>query len=57
MQALGSCEAGVIAAGSPLAYSMDRAHYAAIFGPTAGDRVRLGDTDLIVQARALNPTP
>src|ERR1043165_532549 len=25
---------------------LDRSHYAAIFGPTTGDRVRLGDTEL-----------
>ena len=28
---------------------IDRRHYADMFGPTAGDRVRLGDTDLIVE--------
>jgi urease subunit alpha len=28
---------------------MDRRHYADLFGPTAGDRVRLGDTDLVAQ--------
>jgi urease subunit alpha len=28
---------------------MDRRHYAAIYGPTAGDRVRLGDTGLIAE--------
>src|ERR1051325_7186407 len=32
-----------------MSHSIDRAHYAAIFGPTTGDRVRLGDTDLIAQ--------
>jgi urease subunit alpha len=31
----------------PIAIS--RATYAAMFGPTTGDRVRLGDTDLIIQ--------
>lgn len=28
---------------------ISRATYAAMFGPTTGDRVRLGDTDLIIQ--------
>ncbi|MBX3747624.1 MAG: urease subunit alpha [Verrucomicrobiae bacterium] len=28
---------------------MNRRHYASMFGPTTGDRVRLGDTDLILQ--------
>jgi urease subunit alpha len=28
---------------------IDRRHYAEIYGPTTGDRVRLGDTDLIVE--------
>jgi urease subunit alpha len=30
-------------------YSMSRAAYAQMFGPTAGDRVRLADTDLIIE--------
>jgi urease subunit alpha len=29
-----------------MSYHMPRRHYAEIFGPTVGDRVRLGDTDL-----------
>ncbi len=29
--------------------SMDRRAYAEMFGPTTGDRVRLGDTELIVE--------
>ena len=29
--------------------ALSRARYAALFGPTAGDRVRLADTDLIVE--------
>ncbi|WP_396928706.1 urease subunit alpha [Mycolicibacterium sp.] len=29
--------------------SLSRARYAALFGPTAGDRIRLADTDLIVE--------
>jgi urease subunit alpha len=28
---------------------ISRATYTAMFGPTTGDRVRLGDTDLIIQ--------
>lgn len=30
-------------------YQMSRKDYAAMYGPTTGDRVRLGDTDLIVE--------
>ncbi|MCV6627762.1 MAG: amidohydrolase family protein, partial [Cellvibrionaceae bacterium] len=29
--------------------TIDRASYAHMFGPTLGDRVRLGDTDLIIE--------
>ncbi len=32
-----------------MAHEMDRAAYAAMFGPTTGDRVRLADTDLIIE--------
>ena len=32
-----------------MSHTIDRSHYAAIFGPTTGDRVRLGDTDLVAQ--------
>src|ERR671935_1588181 len=32
-----------------MTHSIDRRHYAALFGPTTGDRVRLGDTDLIAE--------
>ncbi|MBI3555193.1 MAG: urease subunit alpha [Deltaproteobacteria bacterium] len=32
-----------------MSYRMKRGHYADIFGPTTGDRVRLGDTGLIAQ--------
>ncbi|MES1176927.1 MAG: urease subunit alpha [Myxococcales bacterium] len=31
---------------------IDRAAYAAMFGPTTGDRVRLADTDLVLQVEA-----
>src|SRR5215813_11798044 len=30
-------------------YSMSRAAYAQMFGPTVGDKVRLADTDLIIE--------
>jgi urease subunit alpha len=33
-------------------FEIDRARYAALYGPTTGDRVRLADTDLIVQVEA-----
>ena len=32
-----------------MAYKIDRAGYAAMFGPTTGDRVRLADTDLFIE--------
>lgn len=32
-----------------MSHAIDRRHYAALFGPTTGDRVRLGDTGLIAQ--------
>src|SRR5215510_2975876 len=32
-----------------MAYKMKRTHYAEMFGPTTGDKVRLGDTDLILE--------
>jgi urease alpha subunit len=32
-----------------MAYTMPRATYAAMYGPTTGDRVRLGDTDLVIE--------
>ncbi len=32
-----------------MAHTLDRAGYAAMFGPTVGDRVRLADTDLILE--------
>src|SRR5438105_15751062 len=32
-----------------MTHSLDRRRYAALFGPTRGDRVRLGDTDLIAE--------
>ncbi|TVR47321.1 MAG: urease subunit alpha, partial [Rhodobacteraceae bacterium] len=32
-----------------MAYSISRAAYADMYGPTAGDKLRLGDTDLIIE--------
>ena len=32
-----------------MSYKMSRAHYADMFGPTTGDKVRLADTDLVVE--------
>ena len=32
-----------------MAFTIDRAAYARIYGPTTGDRVRLADTDLIIE--------
>ncbi len=32
-----------------MSYSMQRRHYADMFGPTTGDRVRLGDTSLFLE--------
>ena len=32
--------------------SVSRARYAALYGPTAGDRVRLADTDLLIEVTA-----
>jgi urease subunit alpha len=35
-----------------MAHSIDRGAYAAMFGPTVGDRVRLADTDLIIEVES-----
>src|SRR5882757_8351972 len=35
-----------------MAYTIDRAAYARMYGPTTGDRVRLADTDLIIEVEA-----
>src|SRR5437868_4516731 len=32
-----------------MSHAIDRRHYAALFGPTTGDRVRLGDTELVAE--------
>ncbi|GJX75943.1 urease isoform X1 [Tanacetum coccineum] len=39
----------IIADGSPLAYKITREAYANIYGPTVGDKIRLGDTDLFAE--------
>ena len=36
---------------------LDRATYASVYGPTTGDRVRLGDTDLVVEIEADDAAP
>ena len=33
----------------PMSHRIDRRHYADIYGPTTGDRVRLGDTGLVAE--------
>ena len=32
-----------------MAYHINRSHYSEIYGPTTGDRVRLGDTSLVLE--------
>jgi urease subunit alpha len=32
-----------------MSYRMDRRAYAETFGPTVGDRIRLADTELIIE--------
>jgi urease subunit alpha len=32
-----------------MSYTIDRRHYAELYGPTVGDRIRLGDTDLLAE--------
>ena len=32
-----------------MAYEIERSAYAAMFGPTAGDKLRLADTDLFIE--------
>src|ERR1051325_3573891 len=32
-----------------MSHRLSRSHYAAIFGPTTGDRIRLGDTGLVAE--------
>lgn len=40
---------GTIVEGSPLACKITREKYANIYGPTVGDKIRLGDTDLFAE--------
>ena len=35
-----------------MSHSIDKRHYADIYGPTTGDRVRLGDTNLVAQVES-----
>ena len=37
---------------SAMSHRIDRRHYADMYGPTTGDRVRLGDTGLVVEVEA-----
>jgi urease subunit alpha len=39
------------------AFVPDRRTYAALYGPTAGDRIRLGDTDLLLEVEADDTEP
>ncbi|GJT64247.1 urease isoform X1 [Tanacetum coccineum] len=40
---------GIIVDGSPLSYKTTREAYVNIYGPTVGDKIRLGDTDLFAK--------
>ena len=40
-----------------MAQELDRAAYAAMFGPTTGDRVRLADTELVIEVECDRATP
>ena len=35
--------------------SISRTSYAAMFGPTTGDKVRLADTDLFIEVERISP--
>jgi urease alpha subunit len=35
--------------------ALPRAHYAEMFGPTTGDRIRLADTELIIEVEKDSP--
>lgn len=39
-----------------MSYKIDRTAYAEMFGPTVGDKVRLGDTELIIEVEADHTT-
>ena len=32
-----------------MALTISRAEYAQMYGPTTGDRIRLGDTDIVIE--------
>ena len=38
-------------------FEIDRALYARMYGPTVGDRVRLGDTNLLVEVERDEASP
>jgi hypothetical protein len=38
-------------------FEMDRAFYARMYGPSVGDRVRLGDTNLLVEVERDEASP
>ena len=38
-------------------FEMDRSFYARMYGPTVGDRVRLGDTNLLVEVERDEASP
>ena len=40
-----------------MAQELDRAAYAAMYGPTTGDRVRLADTELVIEVECDRATP
>lgn len=43
------CREFVTEEGSSVSHSMSRENYANMYGPTIGDKVRLGDTDLLAE--------
>lgn len=44
-----TCREGVIDEGSALSYVLSRETYANMYGPSTGDKIRLGDTDLLAE--------
>src|SRR3954464_6829989 len=44
-----SAQRGAYGGGDAVSRTRDRRHYADLFGPTTGDRVRLGDTNLVAR--------
>nr|GEW12476.1 hypothetical protein [Tanacetum cinerariifolium] len=45
---------GIIVDGSPLAYKTTHEAYANIYGPNVGDKIRLGDTDLMLKLKKIS---